>query len=162
MNRLVNRFLNATITLAVLAIFLLVAGSAAFAEEIEVPFTICAYRHVILLTLQVNGHPRTFMVDTGANQSVVSPEAAGLSTAELHTANFTTAGAGYHGEAMWQELDLALGHRKWNRRPTVVMDLSAASRAFDEKIDGLLGEDFLAEFSEVTIDFKAKVIRLKK
>jgi hypothetical protein len=40
------------------------------------------------------------------------------------------------------------------------MRLEEVSRALGGKVDGLLGQDLLREFGQVTIDFRRRVVRL--
>ena len=59
------------------------------------------------------------------------------------------------------EATLELGGRTWKRRSVVAMNLGEVSEAFGRRIDGLLGQDLLREFERVTIDFRARTLRLE-
>lgn len=76
---------------------------------------------MILLDATVNGKPATPLLDTGADFTLIGPEASGLSTAKLRalTATKTT---GANGEYVKSRVDLRLGERHCIERDVLVMD----------------------------------------
>ncbi len=79
----------------------------------------------------------------------------GMSAAELAAPR---SGAGVIGDAVGREVTLEVGAREWRRRKVSVMDLSQILSAYRERIDGLLGLDFLLEFSQAVIHLKKRVV----
>ena len=116
---------------------------------------------IILLDATVNGKPAVLLLDTGANFTLISPQASGYPTAKLHalTPNKTT---GSSGDYVRSRVDLGLGERRLMDREILVMDLSDAGKRLETRIDGLLGQDVLRQFSAIRIDYKASVIEFEK
>ncbi len=115
---------------------------------------------LILLDGQLNGKPAVFLLDTGANNSVVDYRAAGLPNPKLDALR-STGSAGAEGTCIVREVKLSLEHRSWLARRVCVMDLSDVSKRMETKIDGFIGADLLATFSAVRIDYKAQTITLE-
>ncbi len=115
---------------------------------------------MILLDATVNGKPASLLLDTGADATILSPQASGLSTVKLRalTANKTT---GTNGEYVKSRVDLRLAEGHWIEREILVMDLSDVSKRMGTQIDGFIGADVLREFSAVRIDFKKQVLELE-
>jgi Aspartyl protease len=115
---------------------------------------------MILLDGQVNDKPAVLLLDTGADNSLISPEAASISTKlDALKATKTT---GANGEYIKGRVDLRLAERHWIDRTVLVMDLSEASKRLGTRIDGFIGQDVLREVSAVRIDYKANVIEFEK
>lgn len=131
------------------------------AENLEAPFEVHSKRRAILLQVVVNGKECTFLLDTGAAHTVVSPDVfGGLTEFELTMSRFRSQGPGFSGEAIWRRVSsLRVGKKVWYDRPVAVMNLKEASQVYARRIDGLLGQDLLSEFDSVVIDFKQKKIR---
>jgi hypothetical protein len=85
----------------------------------------------------VNDKPAAFLLDTGADLSIISPQAAGVSS----------------------KLDAL---KPWIDRTVLVMDLSEASKGLGTRIDGYRGQDILREFSAVRIDYKVGLVEFEK
>ena len=83
------------------------------------------------------------------------PSVAGINAGELAKPR---TGAGVIGDAVSQVVALELGQRAWPERRVTVMDLSEPLSAYQEKIGGLLGLDFLLEFSQVVINLKESLV----
>jgi hypothetical protein len=97
----------------------------------------------------VNDKPAALLLDTGADNSLISPEAAGLlAKLDALRATMTT---GANGEYVKGRVDLCLAERHWIDRAVLVMDLSEASKRLGTRIDGFIGQDILREFSAVPI-----------
>jgi hypothetical protein len=123
-----------------------------------IPFKVV--HSLILLEATVNGTLAVLLLDTGANNSLVSPQAAGIPTVKLHTMQ-STGGTGSEGQYAKSRIDLRLGSHHWIDREILVMDLSDVSKRAGTKIDGFLGQDILQTFKSVRIDYKAHVIELE-
>jgi len=115
---------------------------------------------MILLDGQVNGKPAILLLDTGADFTLISQEASGL-TAKLDALKATKT-TGANGQYVKGRVDLHLAERHWIDRTVLVMDLSEANKRLGTRIDGFVGQDILREFSVVRIDYKASVIEFEK
>jgi hypothetical protein len=96
------------------------------------------------------------MIDTGSSHTILRPSVAGLSPSESLAK--PRIGAGVAGDALGREVTLEVGQRVWPARSVSVMDLSEALSPYKEKIGGLLGLDFLLEFSQVVINLKETLV----
>ena len=113
------------------------------------------------LILQLNGKPAVFLLDTGANNSVVDVHSAGFDGLKLDALR-STGSAGAEGACVVREVKLSLEHRSWLNRRVCVMDLTDVSRRMGTRVDGFIGMDVLTEFSVVRIDFKNRIIELEE
>ena len=126
-------------------------------QELTIPFDFAADRGSLLVHARINGRAALLIVDTGSSHTILRPSAAGVNPAELVAPR---TGAGVIGDAVGREITLEVAQRVWVRRRVSVMDLTAALSTYREKIDGLLGLDFLLEFSQAEINLKARSITL--
>jgi len=115
---------------------------------------------MILLDAQVNNKAAVLLLDTGADNSLISPEAAGVS-AKLQALKATNT-TGANGEYVKGRVDLRLAERHWIDRGVLVMDLSEVSKRLGTKIDGFIGQDVLREFSAVRTDYKGAKSSLRR
>jgi hypothetical protein len=140
-------------------IFLLaVLGSSASAQSIG--FREPQLRRVMMVEAVVNGKPANLIVDTGADQTVVTPELAGLNQVDLMTATFSSRGAGLRANAIVLEADLKLTSSRRFRIPVMVMRLEDVSKLYRVKIDGIVGQDVLSRYGKIAIDYENKRIEL--
>ena len=123
-------------------------------EPLTVPFDFAAGRGSLLVRVRINRRAALLIVDTGSSHTVLLPSSAGVNPKELAAPR---TGAGVSGDAVGQDVTLELGQHLWQRR-VAVMDLSAVLSGYREKIDGLLGLDFLFEFSQAVINLKNRTI----
>ena len=124
-------------------------------QELTIPFDFAADRGSLLVRARVDNRPVLLIVDTGSSHTILRPSAVGMSAAELAAPR---SGAGVIGDAVGREVTLEVGAREWRRRKVSVMDLSQILSAYRERIDGLLGLDFLLEFSQAVIHLKKRVV----
>ena len=143
-----------------LAVAFTLFASTVHAQTFRVPFH--TVNGMILLDAQVNGKPAALLLDTGANSTIISAEAAGLAAVQLKALLATKAGTGAEGDYIAREVDLKLSNRHWFNRRVWVMNLSDASKRLDTPIDGFVGQDLLREFSVVRIDYKAGAVEFEK
>jgi hypothetical protein len=140
-------------------VLLLFAGIAsAQPRTYRIPFH--TVNGMILLDATVNDKPATLLLDTGADFTLISPQAAGLA-AKLDALRATNT-VGASGEYIKGRVDLRLAERHWIDRAVLVMDLSEASKRLGTRIDGFVGADLLQEFSAVRIDFKSHFVELEE
>lgn len=128
------------------------------AKTYRVPFH--SVNGMILLDATVNGKPAVLLLDTGAEFTIISAQASGLSAAKLHTLTANKA-AGANGEYVKSRVDLILDKRHWIDREVLVMDLNDSSKRLGTRIDGFIGQDVLREFQGVHIDYKARTVTLE-
>ena len=127
--------------------------------EVEVPFEASRSGSAILVRAVVNRRPAILVLDTGSAQTIVSPELARLEAGDLGPSRFAAEGPGLEARGRWIEATLEIGGRRFFRRTIAAIRLEEVSRALGGKIDGLLGQDLLREFSQLTIDYRRRVVR---
>jgi hypothetical protein len=165
-----TRFISAAkgrfLKVALLCSFLFIVGlqiseSVVGAQErktFTVPFHTVG--GLILVDGQVNGKPAVFLLDTGANNSVVDYRSAGYPNFKLDALR-STGGPGSSGDCFPGFVKISLEHRSWIGRTVCVMNLSDVSKRMGTKIDGFIGADLLATFSAVRIDYRAQTVTLE-
>ena len=141
-----------------LAVAFTLFASTVHAQTFRVPFH--SVNGMILLDAQVNGKTAVLLLDTGADFTLISPEASGLS-AKLDALKATNT-TGASGEYVKGRIDLRLAERHWIDRAVLIMDLTEASKRLGTKIDGFIGQDLLREFSAVRIDYKSAQVEFEK
>ncbi len=107
---------------------------------------------------RINDMPVVLILYTGAAHTVLCPNAAGVDPKELVPTRPSSGGGGFIGDAVGREITLQVGAMKWEKRRVAVMDLSQVLSVYSEKIDGILGLDFLQQFRKVIINIKDQSI----
>jgi predicted aspartyl protease len=118
----------------------------------------------IVVDVTVGGKARHFLLDTGAGLTVLSPVAAGWSPVDLKKLSSNRSVVGLDGvtHSMGSTTaTLELG-QTMIVTPAAVADLQPLSKALNAKLDGILGQDVLSQFSRVTIHYKNKQLILEK
>lgn len=105
---------------------------------------------------------QSLLLDTGATCTVVSQQAAGLTTVQLRALQANHANTGSSGDAVPRKVDLQLAEYRWPFRQVFVMNMDATSKRMRTRIEGLLGQDVLWEFSSVRIEYKAGVVEFEQ
>src|SRR5258708_17615121 len=143
MSKLVSRVL-------LLALFLtpFQEHPAAADSVLKVRFEFAKVRNSILISARINGKPVLLIFDTGSARTALCPEVVGLSRDALAS------------EGANREVTLQVGNRKWDNRSVADMNLSQAQSVCQEGINGILGLDFLKEFSLVTINTEYQTLTL--
>ncbi len=139
-------------------LFLTVSLRAQERKTYTVPFHVV--HGLILLDGKVNDKPAVFLLDTGANNSVVDYRAAGFDSLKLDALR-STGNAGAEGACAVREVKLSLEHRSWLARKVCVMRLADVSKRMETKIDVFVGADLLSTFSAVRIDYMAQTVTLE-
>lgn len=151
---------NATLILVILLMQTLVPSLSA--QTTSVPFTRTGSSIVVDVT--VGGQTRHFLLDTGAGVSVLSPDTAGWSPFDIKKVRANRLAVGLDGttHAMGSTTATLEFGQSMVVTPAAVADLSPLSKALNIKLDGILGQDVLSQFSRVTIDYKNKHLILEK
>jgi hypothetical protein len=132
------------------------------AQTTSVPFTRIGAN--IVANVEVGEKARHFLLDTGAGLTVLSPDTAGWSPVEVMRAVASRSAVGIDGSTHSMgstRATLELG-KTLMVTPVAVADLNPLSKALNIKLDGILGQDVLSQFSRVTIDYKNKQLVLEK
>jgi len=120
-----------------------------------IPFEVNRSFGAILIRAQVNGHPVTLVVDTGASHTILSAELLQVRSLALEHARTPAKGSGLVGTAGWARATIEIGAITWQDRQVLVMDdFQDLSNNLKQKVDGIIGEDVLREFDFVALDFK--------
>ena len=139
-------------------LLLAITQSACAADSLQVSFEYATTRGSILLHVRINDKPALLILDTGSSHTIIRPEFLRIPVPELLPVGARPSEGGFMGDAIGREVALLVGNRKWPKRKVAVMDLSHVLSVYAEKIDGVLGLDFLYEFTGVTINVKEKTI----
>jgi hypothetical protein len=140
-----------------LALFLLAPlASAQERKTITVPFT-RSKTGWLLVKATVNGHAGTFIFDTGATDSLVSPRMADETPADAKIGITRLS-----GKMMVRKVSAVVSFADKNSGLLVMVaptdDLSAASEC---QIDGVIGLSVLGQHKRITIDFQTHFIALE-
>lgn len=121
-------------------------------------------RMVYVVTVDINGTPRNLIVDTGAEVTMLSANAAGMSMTTFRKTSATAGAVGVGGEADKVQdatVNLTVGQLNLKQHDVlVVRDMANHTKSLGMQIDGLLGQDVLARFASVSIDYKAMTLTL--
>jgi predicted aspartyl protease len=116
---------------------------------------------VILVEGQIDGKKVTFLLDTGANHTIVSSRSYGDAQLLLRRAQ-RNRNAGIAGESVRLPVNLTLAGLVWPGQTVTVMNLDDLQEALGLHFDGLLGQDILREFRSVHINYRDHVIELEQ
>ena len=116
----------------------------------------------MLLHVKINDTPALMILDTGSAHTIIQPRVLGGKAPKVAPAPPPPEGVGFIGDAVGYEVQFQLGEWQWKRCTVVVMDLSRVLAVYNERVDGLLGLDFLKQFSSVLIDTQTRKITFRK
>jgi hypothetical protein len=132
----------------------------AHSGTVRIPFR--TVQSLIVVEGKVNSSPATFLLDTGANRTIVSTKIYGDVRFELQRMPPRPTGPGLVGYSLRRSVDVQLGDRVWTAQQVSVMDLDELKQMLHMDFDGLLGQDMLRQFRSVRIDYRAHVIELQE
>lgn len=120
-------------------------------------------QNLIFIEAEVNGHRGSFIVDTGASNSLITTRLAGLGKYPLPKMNNTnvSGGAGFSGRAFEVKADFVFAGVIIKELPVYAGNLDILVERTGEKCDGLIGQDILRHFKSVKIDYHKRVIEFE-
>ena len=127
-----------------------------------VPLELNSRFGLILLKVEVNGEPATFVLDTGSSRTILSTRfhAHRLPSSPKVT---SSKGSGYVGSAITVKATLKIGEHLCRDHEFLAMnDFPEISQSLGQTIDGILGQDVLRDFKTVEIDFRNRRLALSR
>jgi len=146
--------------LALAFLFLTLPPIPDHSDRVTVPFR--TVQSMILVDARVNDNHATLVLDTGANNTIVSAKAYGNAQFQVRNLHRNDQGLGMQGDALRLRANFALANRVWVSQPVYVMNVDELTRRFGTPVDGLLGQDLLREFRSVRINYKSHVVELEQ
>ncbi|MEO7715302.1 MAG: aspartyl protease family protein [Capsulimonas sp.] len=125
-------------------------------KPVTVPMTL-SFGH-IFITVEINGKPGVFVLDSGAGADILSTDAAkrlGVATLDTDRPIVTTGVGGQQQTWLGRLETLKVGGAELKNSPVFLVDLPHVLKA-----DGLLGYEFLHRFV-TTIDYQAKTVTFR-
>lgn len=102
---------------------------------------------LIYLRAAANGGPEgVFLLDTGAGATVLDARYAARTQVKLGDPMTIHGGGGVRGARQGEDVRLRLSGGQTGLLDPTVADLSAAARGMGQRLDGILGDDFLKAF----------------
>jgi hypothetical protein len=129
-------------------------------STVRIPFR--TVQSLIVVEGKLNGNAATFLLDTGANRTIVSTKVYGNASFELQRTPHRQGPAGFAGYSLRRAAEIGLAENVWTAQQVSVMDLGELTQMLHIHFDGLLGQDFLRQFRSVRIDYRAHVIELQE
>jgi len=118
----------------------------------------------IVVHVAIGGRTRHLLLDTGAGLTVVSPATAGWSPLDLKKSRSHRSAVGLDG--VIHSVGSTTATLEFGQTIIItsaaVVDLNPLCKALNIKLDGILGQDVLSQFSRVTIDYKNRQLILEK
>jgi hypothetical protein len=147
------------------SLFLLLASKASpgMADEVlKVPFECATGKNAFLIHVRVDDKPVLLILDTSSPETVLQPGILGINPAELARDQRLHAAGALRTNVINREVELRVGNMTWKRWPVKVMDQSQVLSAYLDNPDGVLGLDFLQEFSSVMFDLEDKTVTFNR
>jgi hypothetical protein len=131
-------------------------------RALQVAYELVNARAGMLLHVRINDTPALMILDTGSTHTIIQPRVLGSKAPKVAPAHPGPEGVGFIGDGVGYEVQLQVGEWKWKRCTVVVMDLARVLAVYNERVDGLLGLDFVEEFSSILIDRETRTITFRK
>jgi predicted aspartyl protease len=129
--------------------------------SVEVPFEYSRTFGLMLIKAEINGKPAVMVVDTGSNETIVSPRLVVVKRLNSKNAVATAKGSGFSGSGITATAFLRIGSFDPKNCEILVMDLRDLAKTLGQNVDGILGLNVLKEFESVGIDLKRHKLILK-
>jgi predicted aspartyl protease len=123
-------------------------------DPVEVPFDYSKAFGLMLIKVAVNGKPAVMVLDTGSNETIVSPRLVIVKQPSSKDAVAPAKGSGYSGTGVIATAFLSIGPLHPKKCQILVVDLSDLSKTLGQDVDGILGMSVLKEFETVNVDLK--------
>jgi len=139
-------------------------GLAALAhpqDPVEVPFEYSRAFGLMLIKVEINGKPAVMVLDTGSNETIVSPRLVIVKQLSSKEAVAMAKGSGYSGNGVITTALLKVGPLNPKNCQILVVDLSDLSKTLGQEVDGILGMSVLKDFELVSVDLKRHKLVLK-
>jgi hypothetical protein len=146
---------------ATLIIFLATPALPQASKGLEIPFENSRVFSLILVRAEVNGKPAVLVVDTASNHTIISSELLAVRLRDLDSRVSSIKGSGWTGTGGYAKATLKVGPVIWSDHRIIAMEMRDLSKSLGQRVDGLLGTDFLGEFKRVTFDSKNHKIILE-
>lgn len=143
---------------ALLTLILTVATQFFAADKTPISIPFKSVGSLIVINLNLEGKPATMVLDTGAAATFVSLELVNLTDS---TSIQETRSGGFAVSGKVTLVSFELNGNHYNM-PVIAMNMKDLSDKLGIKIEGILGEDFLRNFSSIHIDFHHKTVELEK
>jgi hypothetical protein len=151
MGRRTRQCRNCSVVLTVLAVSL---SHVVWAQTVTLPFQ--SEENLLIVQVFVNGRSANLILDTGAESTFLSPQAAGISNTVGVTSLKSNAQI---AKSMSRNAAISLTENGSIFSQTViVVDLNDLNKKVGCKCDGILGQDVLRHFRAFTVDYKNKTV----
>jgi predicted aspartyl protease len=130
-------------------------------DPVEIPFEYSRAFGLMLIKVEVNGMQAIMVLDTGSNETIVSPRLVIVKQVSSKGAVAMAKGSGYSGNAVIATAVLRVGPLNPRNCQVLVVDLSDLSKTLGQEVDGILGMSVLKEFEIVSVDLKRHKLVLK-
>jgi len=127
----------------------------------EIPFEYSRAFGLMLIKVEVNGKPAVMVLDTGSNETIVSPRLVIVKQLSSKDAVAMAKGSGYSGAGVVATAFLTIGPLNPKNCEILVVDLSDLSKTLGQQVDGILGMSVLKEFEIVSVDLRHHKLVLK-
>lgn len=146
---------------AAIALAFVLNCMAAAQDQNMVPMRHSPKGGALLIEVQVDGSPRVFILDTGAQNCIVDVRAVGLTLADLNSAVVKQSLPGSKTAAAVISVSLRVGSKEFSEWKVVAMDLRSMDKDFGTRVDGILALDLLVKFKRLTLDFQHMRLELE-
>jgi predicted aspartyl protease len=130
-------------------------------DPTEIPFEYSRAFGLMLVRVEVNGKPALMVLDTGSNETIVSPRLVIVKQLSSKDAVVLAKGSGYSGSGVVATAFVKVGPLSPKNRQVLVVDLNDLSKTLGQDVDGVLGMSVLKEFEIVSVDLKHHKLVLK-
>jgi predicted aspartyl protease len=130
-------------------------------DPVEIPFEYSRAFGLMLIKVEVNGKPAVMVLDTGSNETIVSPRLVIVKQLSSKGAVAMAKGSGYSGTGVIATAFLSIGPLNPKNCQILVVDLSDLSETLGQEVDGILGMSVLKEFEIVSVDLRHHKLVLK-
>ena len=130
-------------------------------DPVEIPFEYSRAFGLMLIKVEVNGKPAVMVLDTGSNETIISPRLMMVKQLSSKEAVAMAKGSGYSGNGVIASAFLSIGQMNPKKCQILVVDLSDLSKTLGQEVDGVLGLSVLKEFEIVSVDLRHHKLVLK-